>query len=220
MKQRLSAILGLCAFVAVAAVGIAQNADANTAAPTKNDLRLRLTEPAEGATVTGTSVRVTVDYNRQIFGTGTGTRFGEANFPHAIFDVFLDNKLQQSLKSGESNVATIDSVPSGSHKIAVVAKNISGEIIDRKEVNFVTVPSATASTSSAPAPAPPPVAETSRETSTYSSTAPARTYEPPATTSAPAAPATLPQTGSAAPRMALAGLALIGFGLLVARKIR
>ena len=55
MKQRLSAILGLCAFVAVAAVGIAQNADANTAAPTKNDLRLRLTEPAEGATVTGTA---------------------------------------------------------------------------------------------------------------------------------------------------------------------
>jgi LPXTG-motif cell wall-anchored protein len=216
MKQRLSAILGLCAFVAVAAVGIAQNADANTAAPTKNDLRLRLTEPAEGATVTGTSVRVTVDYNRQIFGAGQGTHFGEANFPHAIFDVYLDNKLQQSLKSGESNVATIDSVPSGSHKIAVVAKNISGEIIDRKEVKFVTVPSTTASTSSAPAPAP--VAETSRETTT--STAPARSYEPPATTSAPAAPATLPQTGSAAPRMALVGLALAGVGLLVARKTR
>jgi LPXTG-motif cell wall-anchored protein len=35
-----------------------------------------------------------------------------------------------------------------------------------------------------------------------------------------AAPATLPQTGSAAPRMALAGLALTGFGLLVARKTR
>ena len=37
---------------------------------------------------------------------------------------------------------------------------------------------------------------------------------------APAAAATLPQTGSSASRMALAGLALTGFGLLVARKTR
>jgi hypothetical protein len=37
---------------------------------------------------------------------------------------------------------------------------------------------------------------------------------------APAAPATLPQIGPSAPQMALAGLALTGFGLLVARKTR
>ncbi len=218
MNRRVSVALALLALLAVAAVGVAQNADRNTAAPTKNDLRLRLTEPAEGATVTGTSVRVTIDYSRQIFGAGQGTKFGEANFPHAIFDVYVDNKLQQSLKSGESNVATIDNVPTGSHKIAVVAKNISGEIIDRKEVNFVTTPSRTASTETSTAPAP--AVATSRETTSYSSSAPTNTYQPPASTSSATTPSTLPQTGSSAPRLALAGLALAGAGLLIARKAR
>src|SRR5262249_57875118 len=43
---------------AFAAAALGQNADKNSAGPTKNDYRLRVVEPAEGATVTGPTVRV------------------------------------------------------------------------------------------------------------------------------------------------------------------
>jgi hypothetical protein len=219
MHKRVSALILALAFFAVAGMSLAQNADKNTAGPTKNDLRLRVTEPAEGSTVVGTSVRVTVDYNRAPFGSGQGTKFGEANFPPAKFDVFLDNKLVQTLTTGESNIATIESVPAGSHKIVVLAKNLSGEVIDRKEINFVSTPEVAATNpppAAAPAPAttietqapPPPPA------SSYSS----RTTQP--APSAPEPPATMPQTASSAPRLALAGLALAFVGLVLSRKAR
>jgi len=202
-------------FFVIAGAALAQNADPNTAAPTKNDLRLRLTEPAEGATVTGTSVRVTIDYDRTVFGQGQGTKFGEANFPPAKFDVFLDNKLQQTLTAGEANVATIESVPAGSHKIVVVAKNLSGEVIDRKEVNFLTVAETTAA--AAPAPATVERQKASPAPSSYSSSYSSQTTQP--APSAPETPSTLPQTASTAPRLALAGLALAFLGLLVSKRV-
>src|SRR6266568_3652777 len=127
MKNRILSLLTATVFFAVAGASLAQNADPNTGGPTKNTLQLKLTEPAEGATITGTSVRVTVDYNHKGFGTGQGTKFGEANFPQPRFDVFLDNTLKATLKGTQSNTATIESVPPGSHKIAVVALNVSGE---------------------------------------------------------------------------------------------
>ncbi len=201
-------------FVAAGAI-LAQNADPNTAAPTKNDLRLRVAEPAEGSTLTGTSLRVVVDYNRPIFGSGQGTRFGEASFPPAKFDVFIDGKVQQTLTTGESNVANIENVAPGAHKLAVVAKNLSGEVIDRKEINFQTVAEpASISTSAPPAPAAAPEPATPSTPPPPSSSV---TQQPEA---APPAPATLPQTGSDAPRMALAGLALAVSGLVVSRKAR
>ena len=83
-------------------------------------------------------VRVTVGYNNQAFAAGQGTSFGEANFPQPRFDVYLDNTLKATLKGTEANTATIDNVPPGSHKIAVVALNVSGEVIDRKEVGITT----------------------------------------------------------------------------------
>jgi LPXTG-motif cell wall-anchored protein len=214
-RKTTSLVVGIgMALFAVAGMVVAQNADQNTGGPTKNTLQLRLIEPAEGATITGNSVRVTVDYNHKTFGVGQGTRFGDANFPQTRFDVYLDNSLKTSLKGTESNTFTIENVPAGTHKIAIVALNVSGEVIDRKEVSVTTSPtvvaeSATGSSSVATAPAPERRAPVPAP-STYQS--------------APAPPApmetTLPKTASASPQLALLGLALVAGGLLVGRKGR
>jgi LPXTG-motif cell wall-anchored protein len=194
---------------AFAGVAAAQNADLNTAGPTANTLQLKLTEPAEGATITGTQVRVGLSYNQAAFGKGQGTKFGEANFPLPIFEIYLDNDLRQTLKGTDANIALIENVPPGAHKIVVMAKNISNEVIDRKEVNVTTVP---AVVEAAPAPPPPPPA-------------PAPAIEAPAPPPPPPAPApmereTLPKTGSVYPTLALAGVALASVGVSLARKVR
>jgi len=219
MRRKTSSLIVAIALFAVAGMVFAQNADPNTGGPTKNTLKLRLVEPAEGATISGNSVRVTVGYNAQVFAAGQGTRFGDANFPQPRFDVYLDNTLKATLKGTQSNTATIESVPPGSHKIAVVALNVSGEVIDRKEVRITTTETTiaesttTSSISTAPAPPPPPPAAAPPPAPAPS------TYEP-----APAPPApmetTLPHTASSSPRLALMGLALVVAGLLLGRKIR
>jgi LPXTG-motif cell wall-anchored protein len=200
MHNKIAVTATVLALFVMAAVALAQNADQNTGGPTKNTLKLTLTEPLEGATITGTVVRVTVGYNPYAFGAGQGTHFGEANFPQPRFDVYLDNTLKTTLKGTESNVATIENVPPGSHKIVVVALNVSGEIIDRKEVNVTTAELRMAK-------------EVPREP------APIPAYEP-APPPAPVEATTLPTTGSHAPKLALAGFALIACGLLLARKAR
>jgi LPXTG-motif cell wall-anchored protein len=219
MRRKTSNLIVAIALLAVAGMVFAQNADPNTGGPTKNTLKLRLVEPTEGATISGNSVRVTVGYNPQVFAAGQGTRFGEANFPQPRFDVYLDNTLKTTLKGTESNTATIENVAPGSHKIAVVALNVSGEVIDRKEVGITTTETTiaesttTSSISTAPAPAPPPAPAAPPPAPAPS------TYEP-----APAPPApmetTLPHTASSSPRLALMGLALVAGGLLLGRKIR
>ncbi|HXM80109.1 MAG TPA: LPXTG cell wall anchor domain-containing protein [Thermoanaerobaculia bacterium] len=212
--------LALAGVLCVAGWAAAQNADQNTAGPSKNQLKLRLTEPREGAQISGSTIRVAVDYNTTIFGAGQGTKFGEKNFPMPLFDVYVDNTLKQTLKGGESNVAVIEGIPPGRHKVVVMAKNISNEIIDRAEVN-VTNTEATVSSTVAPAPAP-------AETTTYSSdtsapappppSAPVRSY---ATDTTPTRQSdTLPTTGSTAPDAAVLGLALVAGGLWIARRAR
>jgi LPXTG-motif cell wall-anchored protein len=146
---------------------------------------------------------VTVGYNPYAFGAGQGTRFGEANFPQPRFDVYLDDTLKTTLKGTESNVATIENVLPGSHKVTVVALNVSGEIIDRKEVGITT--------SAVPIP------ETRRSVEVPREPAPMPVYEPPP---APIEATTLPTTGSQSPKVALAGVAIILCGLLLARKVR
>lgn len=209
MQRRFSSFIVASALFAAAAIALGQAADKNTAGPTANQLQLRLLAPAEGATITGNEVRVDLSYNRAMFGQGQGTKFGEPNFPHPIFDVFLDNDLKETLKGGEANVATIVDVRPGEHSIVVMAKNISGEVIDRKEVKIRTAAAtSTASTMTetwtvAPPPAPEPPS--------------APEPEPPA----PAPAATeVPDTGSSYPRVALMGLALLITGLLLGRKAR
>jgi len=203
------------AVAAFAGVALAQSADKNTGGPTANTLQLRLTEPAEGATITGTQVRVGVAYNMTGFGQGQGTKFGEANFPQPTFDIFLDNDLKATLKGTEANVTFIENVSPGAHKIVVMAKNVSGEVIDRKEVKITTVPAAAAMAETTTTtfeartePAPPPAP------------APAPVIEAPPPPPAPAIEAELPKTGTAYPQMAAAGLALALVGLTLARKAR
>jgi LPXTG-motif cell wall-anchored protein len=210
MLRKTSGFIAALALFAVAGLAVAQNADQNTGGPTKNTLKLRLIEPLEGATITGDSVRVAVDYNHDVFGAGQGTKFGEANFPQPRFDIFLDNTLKITLKGTEANTTVLEAVPAGVHKIVVIAKNVSGEIIDRKEVTVTTSPSVVVEAAPAPrAPAPAPAYQPPP--------APAPVYQP---APAPPAPveATLPKTASSAPQMALLGLGLVAVGLLIGRK--
>jgi LPXTG-motif cell wall-anchored protein len=139
MRKALTTVAAAAVALLIAGVVSAQNADQNTGGPTKNTLRLRLVEPREGAQITGSSIRVAVDYNKTSFGEGQGTKFGDRNYPQPRFDVYLDNKLQETLKGGEKNVADIMNVPPGAHKITVVAKNVSNEIIDRAEVSVTNL---------------------------------------------------------------------------------
>ena len=220
-----STLVAAAAALLIAGVVSAQNADQNTGGPTKNTLRLKLVEPREGQEISGSSIRVAVDYNRTGFGQGQGTKFGEANFPQPRFDVYLDNSLKETLKGGEKNVAEITNVSPGKHKIAVVAKNVSGEIIDRAEVTVTNVAgtaaaeattsdqttsafddgaggaAACSSTTSTPAPAPEHVGD--------------RRTTAPSTTSTSDA---LPRTGSKAPAAALLGATLLAAGVFVSRR--
>jgi hypothetical protein len=192
-----------------AGLAFAQNAGNKSAGPTKNDFRLRVIEPAEGAIVTGTSVRVTVS-NEVPQPTQEAT--GTSNMPNPSFRIYLGNTLKGELKRDE-NVLTIENVPAGSQKLVIEAMNSSGEIVDRKEINFKTVAATSeAVSSSAPATELKPMAH---------SAPPAPPVREVASAPAPA-PAidrsTLPHTASSAPRAALAGIGLILAGLLVSRK--
>ena len=219
MPKPLRIAILILAVGSFAGLALAQAANYNTGGPTKNTLQLKLTEPAEGATITGTQVRVGIAYNTSNFGEGQGTKFGEKDFPQPTFDVFLDNDLKQTVKGSESNVVFIDNVPAGSHKVVVMAKNVSGEVIDRKEVNITVAPAVAAEIAPAPttyAAAPPPPPAPAPAPVAVEAPAP-----PP-----PPAPAmemkhtTLPKTGSAYPRVAAAGLALAIAGLALARRGR
>jgi len=146
-----------------AAVALGQNADKNSAGPTKNDYRLRVVEPAEGAAITGPTVRVVVDTNvrEQLDGEKTDVN----SMPRPAVDVWLDGTRRGTMKETQ-NVIEIDNVSPGPHKLSLVAKNKANEIIDRKEINFNSTGSTVESAnSSGTTPANPPPAETS--TSTY-----------------------------------------------------
>jgi hypothetical protein len=203
-----------------AGLALGQNAGNKSAGPTQNTFRLRVIEPVEGGTVVGTTVRVTVSNEVP---QPTQEARGTNNMPNPSFRIYLGNTLKGEIKRDE-NVLSIDNVPAGSQKLVIEAMNSSGEIVDRKEINFKTVPASSGTvSSSAPAtelkPMPaaaPPVAS--------------KAYEPPAPPPparevvAPPAPAldmsALPHTASSAPRAGLAGIALVLAGLLMSRKTK
>ena len=202
-------VLVAVALLLGAGLALGQNAGNKSAGPTGNDFRLRVIEPVEGGTVVGTSVRVTVS-NEVPQPTQEAT--GTSNMPNPSFRIYLGNTLKGELKRDE-NVMTIDNVPAGSQKLVIEALNSSGEIVDRKEINFKTVP-ATSAVASSSAPA----TELKPMPASAPPAPPAREYVP-APAAAPAvAMSTLPHTASSAPRAALAGIALILAGLLVSRK--
>lgn len=210
MNTRIVQLAVALAFLACA-TALGQRADPNTGGPTKNTLGMKLIQPQPDATITGDVVQITVGYNTTVLGgAGQGSRFGDPNFPQPRFNVYLDNDLKTTLKGTESNVATIHGVAPGTHKITVVAVNVSGEVIDRKEISIQTVPPALA------------VEKPAKPASAAARMAPP---PPPAPEPAPAPPAVpeekvLPTTASSYPALALAGLLLVATGLILGRRAR
>jgi hypothetical protein len=220
MTFRGKAFTAALALVFAASLAAAQSADPNTSGPTKNTFRLRVLEPAEGATITGSSVRVAA--STLIPGEADNTNIAPTDrTPRPEIVVFLDNT-QKAVLDAQTNTITIDNVPAGTHKLVLLAKNNSGEIIDRKEIHFTstTVPMAAAATSTSvaapppparePAPAPAPVAAPPPPPVRQETTVVSTTDAPETATSE--VPETLPQTASLLPLAALAGASLLGAG--------
>ena len=234
--NRNKSLIAALALGAAAALAHGQNAGNDSAGPTRNDYRLSLVEPAEGATVTGSTVRIVV--NTEIPTDVGETRRDVNSMPRPDVDVFLDEQNKGTMRDA-NNVLTIDGVPVGSHTIVLLAKNRAGEIIDRKVVHFSSTPDMTvaAPASSNTAPARPdatlepvtyraPVVTTASQDSTpdatLSSGAAANSLSPmprPAEPVAAPAPApaakNLPATATSDPLLLTAGALLLlgGFGL-------
>jgi LPXTG-motif cell wall-anchored protein len=190
--------LAACAFAAGA---WGQNADPNTAGPTRNDYRLRVVQPVEGATILGENVQLVVDTE---IPAERDTRQDVNSMPRPRIDVFLNGLYQGTMKDTE-NVLDLENVTFGTHEIVLLAKNMSGEIIDRRVLHVTTMaPPRVAKAVQAPPPAPvqaPPPA-------------PEPEQAPPPTQ---AAVEDLPVTGTSNPLWMVVGLALLAAGFIVRR---
>jgi len=197
--RRLKPILVALAAGAVAGALLAQNADQNTSGPTRNDYRLRLVQPVDGATVVGDKIQVIVDTE---IPAERDTRRDVNSMPRPMIDVFLDDLYRGTMRDTE-NVVDIENVVPGQHEIVLLAKNQSGEIIDRRVLNVTTkappVVKAVAQPQP-PAPAPPP----------YVPPAPEPVY-------APEPVQELPKSGTANPLLLVAGLFLVMAGFVLRR---
>lgn len=233
IRSRIFTVSLVAAGLALAGLALGQNADPNSAGPTKNDYRLRVVEPAEGAMIKGDSIQVVVDLRP--FPEVGAERRDVNSMPRPRVDIFLDNDNKGTLQEGQ-NVMTVDAVTSGAHKLVILAKNMSGEVIDRKEINFTAEPRTAVAQSSVEtyhAPA---------TTDTQASVPPPRAPEPPARVQAPPPPppapapaasmpredttatstarlqTTLPETASSTPLLGAAGIGLILTGLAIRRR--
>ena len=205
MKRILSTVSCLVLLLA-AAIATAQNADKNSAGPTKNDYRLRVVQPLEGARVTGSMVQVVVDRS---IPAERDSKVDVNSMPRPLIDVFLDEVYQGSMRSDE-NVYDLERVSYGPHTVTILAKNMSGEVIDRKVVAIVNVPlpaNRVEERSGTVQPAPPAQAP-----------APAPAVQAPAPAEPPAAPAQqMPKTGTSDPLLVAAGLGLLLAGIAIRR---
>jgi hypothetical protein len=115
------------------AIAYGQNAGENTAGPTANDYELKVLEPAQGASITGSSVRVYVDtaLPRSLGGFTPRTD----RMPRPFIHVFLDGQPKADLYGGHE-LDTIKGVTPGDHTLVFEALNRSGEVIDRRAVRF------------------------------------------------------------------------------------
>ena len=201
--KRTRLIFSALAILLVAAFAAAQNADKNSAGPTKNDYRLRIVQPVEGARITGDMVQVVID---RTIPAERDAKTDVNSMPHPLIDVFLDDRFQSSMP-GDTNVVDLQRVTPGPHTITILAKTMSGEVIDRKVIGFVAV---------APPPPRPAVAEKPR--AVEPPPAPAPVYAPPpAEPPAPAAAQEMPKTGTSDPLLLVAGLGLLLGGVAVRR---
>jgi len=167
-----------------AAVALGQNADKNTAAPTRNDYMLGAIEPADGTTVTGSTLTVVVNTEvREQLADPENPRRDVNSMPRADVDVFLDGTREGTLHA-DNKTLQIENISPGPHKLVFLAKNGSNEIIDRKETHFTAVTA---------------VAENTTTTTTSASAAVSTAPPPPAPAPAPPPPASAPSAYSAPP---------------------
>ena len=193
----------------LAAAALAQAPDSiQSNAPTSRSFRMKVLEPAEGATIQGTEFNI-------VLGNPPATPPGTAVVPKErqdsltpTYQVWIDGKDFGKIPIGQ-NVLRVTGVSTGPHKIVIAAKNTAGELIDRKEIGVTTttVVAEVRESAAAPAPAyvPPPAPEPAAP-------APA---QPQYTTESP----TLPKTATSYPLAALAGAVLVAAGALLRRRI-
>lgn len=190
------------------ALGLATVASAQTGkslqysnAPTDTDYRMTIVEPKQGATIVGKDVNIVlgipdVPPGNKVQSRASDLKQRDMNTP--IFQIWVDGKDYGNLPGGQ-NVFYARDLSYGPHKIVVMAKNASGELVDRKEISVTTV-----------------AQESSIAVSQTQAVPPAPA---PALAPAPAAPTetTLPQTASPYPLLALSGLALLVVGIATRR---
>src|ERR1700693_4377126 len=127
MRIRHKPLLVAMSLLLGAGLAFGQNAGNKSAGPTKNDFRLRVIEPVEGGTVTGTAVRVTIS-NEVPQPTQEAT--GTSNMPNPSFRIYLGNTLKGELKRDE-NVLTIENVPAGSQRLRIGGVDFRGGNVAR-----------------------------------------------------------------------------------------
>jgi LPXTG-motif cell wall-anchored protein len=198
-------------FSVALALGLAAASSAQTGksmqysnAPTDTGYRLTIIEPKQGATIAGKDVNVVLGLPQLPAGNlpqSSTSDLKERTMNTPVFQIWIDGKNMGNLPGG-TNVFYARELSYGPHKIVVMAKNNSGEVVDRKEVSVTTVePTNPVTMTQNPAPAPPPE--------------PAPVAEAPAPPALPEAPAELPKTGTSYPLTAAAGLLLVVVGILL-----
>ena len=132
--------------------------------------------------------------------------------PRPDIDVFLDDLYQGTMRDA-NNVVQLTNVRPGPHEIVLLAKNRSGEIIDRRVLSVTAMAPRVARATEPPAalPAAPPVA------AAPASAPPPELAAAPPPSRAPAEE--LPKAGSWTPSYFLAGLVLVAGGFFLRRLI-
>jgi len=200
--RHIKAITAALFAFAVAGFVLAQNATYNSAGPTKNDYRLRIVQPLEGAKIVGSEIEVVVDTEIP----AERDQPTDANsMPRPAVAIYLDGERRDTLRDA-NNAATLQDVALGPHTLLFVALNKSNEVIDRKEVRVLMV---------APQPKPKPVVARPAPPPPPAAVPP----PPPPPAPAPVVAEPLPKTATADPLLVLIGLAAVGAGLLVRRMV-
>ena len=191
-----------------AALCLAQGKPNYSTAPTDADYRVTIREPLDGATITGPDIQVVMGLPWVPETNQSAKPKERADVMTPVFQVWVDGKDYGNLPGGQ-NVFTARDLPYGEHKVTVAAKNISGNLVDRKEIKVTTVPPKVAvyQTEQPAPPRPAPVAA-------------APPPPPPAPAPEPEPVTTLPQTGTAYPGVLAGGLGLILAGLALSRRRR
>ncbi|MEO8432382.1 MAG: LPXTG cell wall anchor domain-containing protein [Acidobacteriota bacterium] len=225
MKKTTLAVIAASFLFAVAAQAQTPQ-QRQSSGPTSNEYQIRVTEPVEGAVIQGPDFNVVLSTPN----VPTGTSMSPAERKDSlrpVFQVFVDGKDMGNIPN-DQNVYAVHTESFGAHKLVVLAKNGTGQVIDRKEISLSTTDvsaSASMSTSTsstmpaAAAPAPPARTDTM---ATHTTEAPAPSAAPVPESSRnetyTASSSTLPKTASDYPAAALAGLALAGAGLWLRRR--